>query len=680
MRVTTQHALALLLSILLAVPSGLALVDGLSGADEVRATPAAGSADAPLLRPAPPPGPGTPTAPADPWPPGVRFEPGVAWTSMDAPGEFTFECPRQPGEAFIDRDDPTGNVNVVRASCPFRIIDDGDLLGSPQLAVRHDDVDQVAFFSLHGSSSDRGPTPRSRDPDNIVANGGLSHTKFTSSDGGWMWKDNPFGSEGLGETISGVMNRDGNMFVASLFSERSDLPSGDPFFKYHMRLHEERTVRDVVSHRGPRIDTMESGNQVDEVNLVLVTPPRYVETDAQYEAYVNSTKEAEKDNGTPAPSNETQVGQYAMPRDPSDHSLDLVAAVWHERALDWRNATTGKSSWIQVLTRSASERDDWRALPKEQLVGPCRSASNPVAWNGRIYVACVVDAGYRGRPDARIGDVDIWAIEPYGGTKHFVSHVDSLGPDGRPRLAANEEGRFTISLTRILPNGAVDFASLQLAWGWYGRHWDPAQEVGYTFSKEWSDQKLREARVTAMEMLRVDKSEILFLSFMERVEGDLSNEDPEAIQPVEYRKLLGSWERCLNEPWALYDLNVGILRHPFEEGVVNNVTGAFDDLHDGMVAMVDPVSGRHRLHFAYGDHGVIQYGAVDARSATPGFCPIPAAPVLYTPPPAVPAALMLPSGVGVGTALAASVPAALGLGSLLISKRRVALAAAAKAK
>lgn len=614
---------------------------------------------------------------------GVTVEPGTPWRQVNGHRAVQFECPQGDEGTLQPPASPDTNVQVVRGDCPYRIIDDADLLGSPDVAIRQDDPREVAFFSLHGAATDEGPTPRSREPSPEPPVGRLSHTTFTSVDGGWDWEDNPYAQEGFGETVSGLMDRDGNMVVASLFSRGlGEAADGTMLYDYFFRLYKEDTVQERPGYNGKKIENRAPGNVIDEVNLVLVTPRTQVETQEEYEAYRNRTQEDGEDNGTAAPSSDDQVGNYTIPRDEEDHSDDIVMAVWHEKAYDWRNASTGRSSWIDAAWTDTSSRNTWDRLDDDQLIGPCRDASNPVSFNGRAYVACVVDAGYNGRRGARIGEIDIWAIDPKTERKEWVGWVDGL-LDGRPRLAANDAGLFAIATVRPLgdepPYQAVDAG---LAFGWYGRSWDVGtQNIGFQLHNVWN-QPFVEARIT--DMVLTDDPQTAILSYMERTATDAS--DPQADptrdasgQVVEYHKAIASYEYCMPGALSLHDLQVGLARHPFQEGLVNDITGAFDDLHDGMDVFTDPSDGRERVAFAYGDHGVIQYGVFTVDSVG-GDCPIAAAPPLFTPTPAAPSALLLTSGAPVGLAVGLGAPLALGLGYLLVMKRRTAMAAATKAR
>lgn len=616
----------------------------------------------------------------------LRLDAAVPWVAMANHPEPAFECPQGNDETLFGQ--PNANVNVVRAGCPFRIIDEIDLLGSPQIAVRPDDPRQMAFFSLHGAATEDGPTPRSRDPQNPSTPSAQSHTTFTSVNGGWDWEDNPHGNHGWGETASGVMSRDGNMFISYLFSRAAGTDSkGVDVFTYHFRLYKEDTALTSPGYGGGgfEIEARDPGNIIDEVNMVLVTPPRQIETQEEYRSYMENRTDEPKGNST-APSSDSDVGNYTIPRDAEDHSDDIIAAVWHEKAYDHVNSPTGKSSWIDVVWTDASSRDDWHKMPDSQLVGPCRDASNPVSWNGRIYVACVVDAGYTGRRGAVIGDVDIWQFDLDKQHKTLMSSVPNM-QDGRPRLAANDDGRFVVTSTK--PVGVEEpFNSMrvEMAWGWYGRQWPTGvMNVGNSFYSIW-DTPIRDARITSMVVLQ--DTPVVYMTYMERANTTIANPSidpngPPAAAAIEYHKAIGVFESCRGTPQALYDLQLGAARHPFQDGLVGDATGVFDDLHDGMtvVRQSGHPAGKELIFFAIGDHGVIQFGALDGTHVPGGNCPMAEiAPVFFTPIPPVAAPLLVSTSLGVGTSTMLIAPAAVGLGSLLIAKRKAALAAAVKAR
>lgn len=630
--------------------------------------------------------------------PVVRTEPdpyvlpaAVAWKdlgSQDSHDDIQFTCPQSDGTDFIGGS-PAAQTIVVRASCPFRIIDDQDLLGSPQLAVDRNDPNKMAFFSLHGAATDQGPTPRSRSTASDGVGARQSHTTFTSITQGTQWEDNPHGREGYGEMADGLMDRSGRIYSTYLFSSPVGVDGGTKVFDYHFQLYHDNDVTDGMSHFGTKVRNRAAGNVIEEVNLVLVTPRTQIESQQEFDALRNQTQEEEDPyNGTAAPASDDDVGARADGRPANytdDPGHDVVMAVWHERAYDHQNASTGKSSWIDAVWTRVGTETEWEHLDDSQLIGPCRDASDPAPFNGRVLVACVVDAGYQGRAGAKIGEVDLWAIDPATGETELLSTVPGL-VGGRPRLATNTDGRVALASVKLLGDGPTyDNVQVFLNWGWYGRQWDGSpQTIGGNLHGVWYDD-VRDARISAMALM--DGTNALYLGYTERGNNSLGSPtfDPNGETPVsptdfiEYGKVLAKFQPCTTQALMLYDLQVGQVRHPFQEGIVNDNTGAFDDLQDGMSTWIHPDTAEPFVYFVYGDHGVIQYGAFSGQSGA-DVCPVPAPPILFSAPPPIPVSLAPPAGAPIGLGLTAGVASAAGLGMLLRQKRKQVVALATKAK
>lgn len=625
----------------------------------------------------------------------LRAESGTAWRPImldgkmvedDQPirGTMEFWCP--PADRGTSMEDGT-NTMTVRATCPYRIIDDADLMGSPQIAVHADDPESVAFFSLHGAGTTEGPTPRSRDPnpEGTATLTGLSHTTFTSPDHGVTWFDNPWGTDGFGEHVTGVMDAEGNLYIGALWSKRL----GDGEFDYVVKVYKEQDGRHKISNYQPSktFANRAAGNVIDQANLVFVPSQKIFPVPPQDE---NQTSNAT------APADDSQLGNLTDPdAGARNHPGDRVMLVWHEKARDWRNSTTDKSSWIDAAWSDTSARDNWTRLGKDQLIGPCMAASNPVQWNGKAYVACVADAGYRGRSKAKIGDIDIWSIDPMTGETDIVAFTNLEG--GQPKLTAREDGLMALTTTRVLTPDEVD---VQMAWGWYGSHWQNQRPIGGILHRFASNtvhstlppgtpgpppasNSVMEARITTMALSA--ETDTVFMVYMERVDvtdrvdTDPQNEFISSDSAIEYKKLVLTFTPC-DGPTNVYDLQVGIARHPFAESIVGEATGVFDDLQDGMQTWRDEQTGDERIYFAYGDHGVIQYGAlITSSSESLNLCAFP------QPPPFLPAAAV-PAGLSTSTAASTVVGSTVALGAtamvgyLLTVKRKSANALAAKAK
>ncbi len=645
------------LAVLLAMPSAAAHALAGPGLPTSHATPLQAAVEA--LRPHGPEigGPGTTL-------------PGIGWTALkEAPGDppgIQFVCPGVDGGTSVN---DGYNTLTMRATCPYRVVDDADLLGSTQIAVRWDDPREVAFFSLHGAGTTEGPTSRSRDPDPPATDTvtGLSHTIFSSTDQGRSWSDNPWGQEGFGEHVSGVMDLRGNLYAAALWASPGRAPGT---FDYHFKLYKGDTVqtdvgRTYYNHR--LVEARAPGNEIPEVNLAFV-PPRIVLADGN----------ATNGTGPVAPAEPGQVGNYTTPQNETALGGGWVMAVWHERAADLGNATAaGKSSWIDAAWSDTGPRNNWTRLADDELIGPCMAASNPVAYDGKVYVACVADAGYTARSRARIGDVDVWSIDPATGKTRLVDATPLSG--GRPRLAARPDGYMALASVDVENEDRV---RAEVAFGWYGKYWSPAGDAGPALYALAGGHPVRDGRITALGLLQ--DSNTLLLVYMERVNTTLrapepnpSTLDPDPTSQIEYKKLVTTFNQCDGGPIAAYDLNLGVARHPFADGVVNDATGAFDDLQDGMQVVRDD-AGNELAYFAYGDHGVVQYGAI-VSSSVAGFCPVFQPPPIVPVPP-VPAALTVssPAATIVGSAVGVTTIAMVSY--LLTVRRRAAVFAAAKAK
>ncbi|HUR25859.1 MAG TPA: hypothetical protein VM327_07600 [Candidatus Thermoplasmatota archaeon] len=584
-----------------------------------------------------------------------------------APCPVKFWCPSLDGGTTVT--DGT-NTMTIRVACPYRIADDADLLGSPQIAVNADDPNSIAFFSLHGGGSTEGPTPRSRDPspEGLTSVTGLSHTTFTSQDHGRSWHDNPWGTDGFGENAAGTMDHDGNLYISALWSKRL----GEGRFNYVIKLYKEQDGRYTIATYQPSktFSNRADGNTISGADIVFVSAPRIEPVNASGNQTGNAT----------APADEGDVGNYTNGESFGTENSpdDRVMAVWFEQALDWGNSTTGKSSWIDAAWTDTSPKDNWTRLADDQLIGPCMAASNPVAYDGKAYVACVADAGYNGRSRAHIGDVDVWSIDPMTGKTTLEESTGLEG--GQPRMASRPDGYMAIASVAVKDESNI---AAQVAFGWYGQHWTAIQNAGSQLHDLMGGHKVKEARVTSMALTQ--EKNTLFLTYMERVntEGEIPEANPSALnadpsQAIEYRKVVTTFSQCSNGAMDAYDLQTGVARHPFNDEVIGDQTGVFDDLQDGMQFWRDPDSGEERIYFAYGDHGVIQFGAlVGGASADP--CPITAPPPSLPPPP-IPAALSTasPYSMMVGATVGATALAMVTY--LLAAKKRTLTFATAKDK
>ncbi|MEK6984867.1 MAG: hypothetical protein AABX89_00585 [Candidatus Thermoplasmatota archaeon] len=600
-----------------------------------------------------------------------------------APAQLQFSCPPTTNQdylqQFVDPSDPDRTVY----GCPFRVYDSDYHFGNPQLAIDPDDPSGMAFVALHGNPAPNGPTPRSRND--------LTHTAFTTGNQGLSWTDQPtsYGGGGnglafLGESASIATDSRGNNYILYLWS----LPNGNETTGYQGLIglykagHSSEQNSASSSYTSGHYVRSRSPTNIIANAYVLNIPPRIPPP-----PFANYTLTA---NGTvPPPANETQIGQEA---NPVNRSEERVAAVWFEKAVDYRNSTTGYAGWIDATIGTVNDKNDWKRLDarlnSSQLIGPCMDASNPVAWDGRIYVACVVDNGYSHRSRARIGDIDIWALDPLTGNTTYVSTTGLRG--GHPILAATPDGYFAIVST--LKQGATQPARIQGSFGYYGTQWEATgSDMGPELHRLLGNHDTFDLNVNALAITPTEKTvAIVYMEWQSNRTAETTdpNQPPPVVDPTnpvppspqltDFQKLVVSFNQC-TFPGAIaasvMQLGTGVDPQNLEAYTIQ--PSLFDDTQDGLVAHKNAI-GEDVLTFAVNDYGAMQVGSILAAPASTA-CQLPIPPANVPPPP-------LATALGLPNAAITAVGSVLGLAAismvtyLLTVKRRVAHFAVAEAK
>jgi hypothetical protein len=604
------------------------------------------------------------------------FHFGGARTAAAAPGQtqqLQFRCPSSTmPESFPD---PQNLGDKTTYGCPYRVYDgadakDGFPLGNPQIAVNPSNEAEAAFVSLHDQPAANGPTPRAR--------AGLTHTTFTTSDQGLNWEDQPtqYGGSAdgvayLGESASIAMDPQGNMYIAYLWV----LPNGNATTGYGGAIglfkagapHDRGTVSASYSNQ-KTITSRSSHNIIPRVDVLYVPPYQAPQSNVTVDA-----------NGTLAPATDAEVGQEAVVL---NHTRERVAVVWFERAVDYRNSTTGMAGWIDAAVADTSSRNSWQRLDKSQLIGPCRDASNPVAWNGLVYVACQADRGYTARSRARIGDIDVWALDPITHNTTLVSSTGLRG--GHPMLAATPDGYMALLAVTHRADQTLD---VNTAYGWYGRGWTARGNIGPELHRLGGSIALLDASVNALAVSEREKTvAIVYMEWAQR-QGALPSQpgpavpdpaNPAAPTPVltDFRKFIVAFNEC-QFPIAQSQMQLGTSVDPNNLNAYMKQASIFDDFQDGLVAYREP-SGEDLFYFAIDDYGAMQYGAVVTQAAS-AFCP--GTPPLFSASPAA-----IPQALATGTTASVTVGAVVGVAAvamvsyLLTVKRRVAHFAVAEDK
>lgn len=593
-----------------------------------------------------------------------------------APGaapQLQFRCPRQNLPASPP--DPQNLGDKTTYGCPYRVYDgsdakDGFPLGNPQIAVNPSNAAEAAFVSLHDQPAPNGPTPRARQ--------GLTHTTFTTADQGFGWEDQPtqYGGSAdgvayLGESASIAMDPSGNMYIAYLWV----LPNGNETTGYGGAIglfkagtpHDRGSVSASYSNQRT-IPSRTSHNIIPRVDVVYVPP------------YVPPVANVTAENGTLVPATDAEAGQEAVV---VNHTRERVVAMWFEKAADWRNSTTGMPGWIDAAVTDTSSRNSWQRLGKEQLIGPCRDASNPVAWNGLVYVACQVERGYDARTRARIGDIDVWALDPMTHNTTLVSTTGLRG--GHPMLAATADGYMVLLAVTHRPDETLDVNS---AYGWYGRGWAPHGNLGPELHRMGGSIPLLDASINAVAVSEREKTVAVVYMEWAQKQGALPAQPapalPDPSKPTatptpiltDFRKYVVAFNEC-TFPLASSQMQLGTSVDPNNLNAYMQKASIFDDFQDGLVAYREP-TGEDLFYFAVDDYGAMQYGAV-VTQAVGSFCPL-TAPLFSASPAAIPQALTVASPTSMAIGATAGVAAAAMVAYILTVKRRVAHFAVAEDK
>ncbi|MHB8633114.1 MAG: hypothetical protein ACYDBQ_03975 [Thermoplasmatota archaeon] len=566
-------------------------------------------------------------------------------------------CPQAQPDS-VANGDPTDSTVY---GCPIRVYDNsppgGTPFGNPQIVVNPNDPNQVAFFSLDGTNGQSTSTPTDRSRDGSIA--------YTSNNQGITWNEVPPDLPGFdywAEGASGAMDSSGNVYAEFLYSH--DVGQGNVSYGGEIVLYKEGTLNDTssfqpvygspftISGRGPR-------NPIDQAFVVDVPP----------KVPAAPTANDTSDNAT---------ALSGGPAQPLNTTGERVSVVWYERSGAGDNSTLHMAGWIDAASTSTAANNTWTRLNDTQLIGPCSDASNPVAWRGRVYVACQVAPGYHQRRGAHFGDLDVWSIDPVAGKTRLEGYSTLNG--GHPMLATNAKGHMVLVATRRTGDSG---GSVQVAFGWYGRQWgNRGLDLGPSLHALAGGKPVRSLSVNAVAI--ADQSDDVLLVYKEWVrsappKAPDPNNPPQAgdaqPHPTDYRKVVYAFNECNPDIGAL-GLVLGTGVDPYNYQAYQERPAAFNDILDGLQTERDP-SGRTLFTFAIDDYGAVQYGSI-IDPAGAAYCPV-LAPLIPAPPP-VPQALasVQPAGLAVGSVV--GVAAAAMVAYLLTVKRRAPLSVTAEDK
>ncbi len=608
--------------------------------------------------------------------PAVDDPVGLGSPSVPAPGPSPAASDDEPGPYSIEFLCPDGletsqttAAKTIRARCPFLIMDEIDALGSPTIAVHPFAPEEMAIASLHGARGE-GPTDRSRTGGGLSNSGPL--TVFTTTDRGYNWDDKPsqdMGREGspppraaerYGEHLSLAVDATGHIYGAGLFSYR--LGAENPF-NSQLALWKWDTPDRNIIWNNPRttfvVDPLAEAVDIDWVSVTYL--PLEDSEFFQDPVYAPPNRGNRWANNTTTPTPEPS-SQAPLQHEPYE---EAVVVTWLETTLDGNASLEGKNARLRAAWTDVYNNNDWRILPTDMSVGPCSSISNGVAWDGGVYVACVVEDGaaYDHRDRVATGDIDIWKIVPSGDRAELVASTPLRG--GTPRLAATMDGWFMLGTLELTGRDSIRFDT---AFGWFGKDWIKFVDFGPTLDTGATN--IVEARIQAM-VYRID-SHMIHLVYQEvypPVGFNLTDPGPPTTR--QFFKRLVALNHCQGIV-ALYDLQTGFANQFTPASESGTDFRLFNDLTDGLT-LIPPLDGYQREFIAYGDMGLIGFAELQELNAPP--CTPPLAPAAPVEPPAGPFAdpVSLSSGTSTAQQVALGVAGgALALGILvrLLAARR----------
>lgn len=587
------------------------------------------------------------------------------------------------------------SLNVIYA-CPIRVYDalpagtGGYPFGGIALTVEAGRPDHAAFSSLHGSPVEDGATPQARE--------GLTHTTFSTTDDGIGWTDSFTGSDYPGAGLQGIyasnsMDAQGRVAIAYTWRQSGAGTAMIRVFKGdttdnpdYQVLYEDEPY--TIPFKGaakpfePRITYLAvPGAPRPEPSVGPVGPG----SNPSANQTVNETVGA-----TPPPT------PTAAPRSDGFDPTGYYAVTWIARTptkdASAPAATPGPSAtgsaepytfpWLDARWSAAgagNNASDWHALDKTQRVDGCSDASNPVGYDGRLYVACVVDAGYHYRRRASRGDVDLWSLDPVAGTMRLEAWTHVTG--SHPKLAVAPDGAFAIAASSVR---GVQTVAVHVAYGNGPRTWNVplVPDVGPTLHRALGNYPVRDAAVTALGMTEDDHTAwVVYKEWNDLSEAGAvpappapPTGPPSTDEPLprlsDYKKALVTMDLC-NTPIAGAEFNLGTSPEVYQQQALAANAAAFNDLQDGLQVVRMP-DGQERVFLAVNDYGSAQYASVVAPTgAADTPCPWPPPPPI-PPVAAIPQALSLSNPAGAVVGAAVGVVAVAMIAYLLAVKRKVA--------
>lgn len=528
--------------------------------------------------------------------------------------------------------DPLRFTTYSRPTCPVRMVDTGQMLGNPALAVDPFDGNNLAIAMIHGQVDGGGPDERSRT--------NLPFTTFNSIDAGATWDDAYFSApseigDAYGIHAAVAVDPYGHVYVGSTYA----IPNGDGF-NYTIGAQK---FADVSTVR--RVQTGGDGSY----NLVYVDPV--------------------------FPGGQIRQTWYMF-----NPSTDNMTMAWFEDKGP-NDASTGA---IGIVWTGASENDTYLYQRESWAIRPCMGSTNPVLFRGWLYIGCQADPDqgpFRWHPETTRGQVELFRMHPDGGEPHYMGAAPILG--GAPKLGVRSDGRLVLLSADVSEQGTLVLN------GAFGRYSAEANRITWSAPGNYGPQ------VTPFNKdERIERANIQDLMYRE-YSGVVHIILRETIKPNGPELTVAGLNPTIRKCIVALDEDRGILaKHELDIGNPVNRTDpelnaesdlAYEDLSDDIhqnPAAPFTFKGKplgdtyQREFFAVADYGQAIFAELvevtDLRFVAP---PIPIPPPVPIPAPAPAAAASTAASIAVATAFSG----ALAL-SLLAASRRNAMAARRKKK
>lgn len=518
----------------------------------------------------------------------ARSGAGAAASGDDAEYAIGFRCPEVV-------DGPTPGAPV----CPSYVLDREDIFGQPVLLVDARNPNVIGFSAMHGgrglhaAPGDEPPSHRSRD-DGVHQ----PHTTFLSRDGGARWEDMPYHAPDSMRQADPVTGQPRNRVYGE-----DNAAALDGEGRLHLAaLYASRPAGGPTTGFAWSVGLWKSktlDQPVDyHVNLKVVPTGE------------NGARRADSLHMTHVPGTDLTV-------------------------LQWRESGEDNASLVYHWTRS---RDGamWTRQEADAALGDCRSVSNPLAHEGVLYVACLPNE--EGNQTVRVLAIDVatWSTSVAG-------EVGGVEGERLILAARGDHGYMVLVASGLREDGSP---TVSLSYGEKGGRWSSSEELAHELTLA-PGAPLLDARVTAAAFSPISGS--VHLIYLER--HDLASANQDRASAPEYTKVLGSVQA--EGPFlGRVDLGLGALnRVDFSPTLTGVGSGAFDDLHDGIVVWRDTSGmGRHREFVAYGDHGYVRFAEVVEENFPIPIVPLGggAPPVPLATPGSLPVLVGLPAGLLAG--------------------------------